>query len=372
MKNQSLRRDFASTDFKTVKALIAWNSIVEPGDRVASQLINEHGPIDALQIFDNPKSFGEEYQSALERWSSRYSPTLSDQKIEQAQKNDLRLIVPTDELWPDNFKDLGLHAPLVLWYRGSPEHFSKLGKSVGVVGSRNATHYGQRVTSDVVRVLIDEGAAVVSGGALGIDAVAHRAALGFGGLTVCFMAGSLDNPYPSANFELFEQIAHKGLVLSEMSPGSKPTRWRFLQRNRLIAALGQALVVTEAGWRSGSINSVNHALELGRDVFAIPGQITSPASAGCNRLIRDGQAQLLLDADELPSELGWRGQKEFDLNLLGTLELRTMDALTFRETALESLQAQSGLALHELKIALGSLKMMGLAKLGPEGWKSTK
>ncbi|MEY4391172.1 MAG: DNA-protecting protein DprA [Actinomycetota bacterium] len=370
MKNRSIRRDFEHTNFEEVRALIAWNAIAEPGDRMAGQIIREHGSVEALQIFRNPAGFGSEYVSALERWSSRYSQNLADTRIDLAKKHDLKLLVPTDEIWPKGLSDLGEHSPLLIWYRGSVEKLEELDKSISIVGSRNATHYGQRVTADLVKTLTEERAAIVSGGALGIDAVAHRATLAMRGTTVAIMAGSLDNPYPAANLELFEQIAYTGLVLSEMSPGSKPTRWRFLQRNRLIAALSEALVVTEAGWRSGSINSVNHATELGRPVFAVPGPITSPASAGCNRLIRDGQASLLVDVEDLPSELGWRGTAVNISESLGALELRVMDVLSRREATVNSLQTQSGLALHELKFALGSLSILGLATQGKTGWKS--
>ena len=370
MKSRSIRRDFEHTNFEEVRARIVWNAISEPGDRMAGQIIREYGSAEALKIFRDPAGFSSEYVSALERWSSRYSQNLADTRIDLAKKHDLKLLVPTDEIWPKRLSDLGEHSPLLIWYRGAAEKFGELEKSISIVGSRNATHYGQRVTSDLVKTLTEERATIVSGGALGIDAVAHRATLALGGTTVAIMAGSLDNPYPAANLELFEKIAHTGLVLSEMSPGSKPTRWRFLQRNRLIAALSEALVVTEAGWRSGSINSVNHATDLGRPVFAIPGPISSPASAGCNRLIRDGQANLLLDVEDLPAELSWRDTEEKLQESLGSLELRVLDVLHGRETSINSLQTQSGLALHELKIALGSLSILGLATQGKTGWKS--
>jgi DNA processing protein len=186
------------------------------------------------------------------------------------------------------------------------------------------------------------------------------------------MAGSLDNLYPSGNWQLFDEISHTGLLLSEMAPGSKPTRWRFLQRNRLIAALSEAVVVTEAGWRSGSINTASHANALNRRVFAVPGPINSPSSAGCNRLIRDQLAELLLDAADLPLELGWREPSIPDQSSLGSLELRALDALTTREQPFETIAIASGLSRAELTLALGGLQIAQLALRGEgNGWLRT-
>ncbi len=373
MSNTSIRRDFEHTDFESTEALIVWNALVEPGDRVASDLLRSLGPKKALDSFLNRQDLGTDALDAYERWAPRYSPTLAAEKLKIAKKQDLKLLLPTDKQWPRQLDDLGPHAPLLLWYRGNPEHFHSLQRSVGLIGSRNATQYGQRVTSELAAKLVLERAVVVSGGALGIDSVAHRTALKLEGVTVAFMAGGLDSLYPAANFELFESIGHSGLLLSEMSPGARPTRWRFLQRNRLIAALSEATVVTEAGWRSGSINTVNHANELGRKVFAVPGPISSPASAGCNRLIRDGQADMVLDVDDLPTELGWRTSLKTTFDGMGTLELRALDALDGTFQTLQEILRASGLSMQELRTALGALKMIGMVENDQNhGWKRSE
>lgn len=373
MKNPSIRREFSNTNFDEAKALVIWNALVEPGDRIAGELIGALGAIAALEAFASKRDLGEAIQKAFDRWGPRYREGLFEEKLQIAQKYDLKLLLPSDPHWPSEFKDLGSHSPLLFWYRGNLEQLNNLDRKVGVVGSRNASHYGQRITTDVASMLVEENAAIISGGALGIDAVAHRTALKLKGLTIAFMAGSLDCLYPSANYELFDEIGHRGLLLSELAPGSRPTRWRFLQRNRLIAALSDATVVTEAGWRSGSINTVNHACELSRPVFAVPGPITSPASAGCNRLIRDGQANLLLDVSDLPSELGWRTSSLNESGSLGSLEVRALDALTSNFQTTDKILVESGLSIEELRIALGSLKLIGLAEGGDEGrWKRSE
>jgi DNA processing protein len=176
------------------------------------------------------------------------------------------------------------------------------------------------------------------------------------------MAGGLFNPYPAGNLELFDQIGQSGLLLSEMAPDAKPTRWRFLQRNRLIAALGKAVIVTEAGYRSGSINTVNHALDLDRSVFALPGPVNSPNSAGCNRLIAESKAQIITDFDDLEVLLGFRAEVVGGPQPLGQLELRLLDALTNRFQDEGKLAALAGFSSGELQMAIGGLELLGLVK----------
>ena len=377
MNLQHLRHSNDEVD--ELNELLVWNNLVEPGDRVATSLRKTLGNRGALEKFlgrdtrETSELTSSDLSSAFERWLPRYQPTIASDSIQLATRYDMKLLLPTDELWPKSLNDLGPFAPMLLWYRGNPENFSQLERAISIVGSRTCSNYGQRVTTDVVSSAVEHEATVVSGGALGIDSVAHKAALGQSGRTVAAMAGSLENLYPSGNWELFERIAHSGLLVSEMAPNSKPTRWRFLQRNRLIAALGSALVVTEAGWRSGSINTANHCAELGRRVFAIPGPITSPGSAGCNRLIRDNLAELLLDTNDLAGELGWEHKNLPAEVLVGVLERRALDFLTNREQIAEQISAAAGLSRGDTAMALGSLQLLSLAERGLKGgWKRTK
>ncbi len=373
MSSASIRSDFKETDYRQARALITWNALVEPGDRIAGELLGTYGPVKALEVFLTRASTDAQVTQAFERWAPRYSSALADEKIALAARYGMKLLLPTDAYWPKALVDLGFHAPTLLWYRGALENFQKINRALGVVGSRNATQYGQRVTSDLAVMAVQEGATVISGGALGIDSVAHRTTLQLRGLTTAIMAGALDSLYPAANGQLFDEIGQSGLLISEMTPNARPTRWRFLQRNRLIAALSQAIVVTEAGWRSGSINTVNHAGELGRPVFAVPGPISNPASAGCNRLIREGKATLLLEVSELPAELNWRSESDETNEVFGSLELRALDSLTSKEQDLQTLLIDSGLDIGELRIALGSLRLMGRAELGLKGgWKRSE
>jgi DNA processing protein len=214
----------------------------------------------------------------------------------------------------------------------------------------------------------------VSGAAYGIDGMAHRAALASGGVTVAVLAGGLDRFYPSGHEALLTRIVESGLVLSEVPPGTPPTKWRFLQRNRLIAALTCATVVLEAGWRSGSLNTAGHAAALGRPLGAVPGPVTSAASAGCHRLIREYDAVLVTNAAEM-AELA--GEVPQDDSAAGAgrsqEETRVLDALSARAPrTVEDIARRSGLSVAGTQAVLGALELDGAASLRELGWVSVR
>jgi DNA processing protein len=188
--------------------------------------------------------------------------------------------------------------PSRLYLRGGPAGL--LAKpSVAIVGARSCSPYGAQVAREVAQSLAAAGLVVVSGVARGVDAEAHRGALAAGGLTVAVLGCGIDRDYPRAHAELSRRIAENGLVVSEYPPGVEPSPWRFPARNRIIAGLAQATVVVEARERSGALITADFALELGREVFAAPGEITSALSAGTNDLLRQGATPLLSAEDVL-------------------------------------------------------------------------
>jgi DNA processing protein len=309
---------------------------------------------------------------ALARWLPRLSPTTLNQSYGWLKRSKSWLITPQSELWPENLNHLGWAAPAVLWGRGSPRALVATGRSLSVVGSRGATNYGSWVTGELITELRPFEITIVSGGAYGIDAAAHRAALAAEMQTIAVLAGGVDRLYPSGNHELFDAIMTHGAVVSELPPGSSPTKWRFLQRNRLIAALSDATLVVEAGKRSGSISTANHATELGRPVGAIPGPITATSSLGCNRLIQSGQAELVQDGDDLLSLLGIHSQLasiDFDASdNLGPLETRLLDALSTRATEPAQVAQKAGLTIVEANVAFTQLNLLQLAVSTESGW----
>ena len=300
-------------------ARAAWSTLVEPGDRVAGRLISLFGPQLALQFLIerlradeivaqcedldelelDTAQFTEDLAAGIARWQPRLSSGNALNAVTHASKLGAFLITPEQELWPVGLNDLGMHAPLVLWGRGKRSTLERFQNSLAVVGARASTGYGEHVTMETVSAIAESGVAIVSGAAYGIDGMAHRSALAVGGTTMAFLAGGVDRFYPSGHDALLGRIIETGLVLAEAPCGYAPTKWRFLLRNRLIAASTQATVVMEAGWRSGSLNTANHAATLGRPLGVVPGPVTSASSAGCHRLLREYDAVCVTTASEM-------------------------------------------------------------------------
>lgn len=219
-----------------------------------------------------------------------------------------RFITPSDDEWPGSLQDLEGVAvggqtgpPLGLWVRG--DALTSMPGGVAVVGARACTSYGEQAAVTLAADLAVGGRIVISGLAFGIDAAAHRGTLGVRGRTIAVVASGLDDPYPTANARLAEAASASGAVVSELPPAYRPTRYAFLARNRLIAALAEGVVVVEASNRSGAKNTASWAMALGRHVMAVPGPITSSLSATPNRFIRDGEAVLVSSAQEVEALL---------------------------------------------------------------------
>lgn len=403
----------------------AWTCIAEPGDRVSGMLIETLGAESALTTLlarpdaekllrlvegaggvleaDSRVNRLDELAAALERWRPRLASSIVLRALEQSRRVGVGLVIPTDPEWPSGLADLGQHAPAALWFRGSRPHWAGLARGIAVVGARAATGYGEHVAAELSAGLVDRGYWVVSGAAYGIDGAAHRAALGSASsdqpaATAAILAGGLDRYYPSGHDELITRIADRGLVAAEVPCGTAPTKWRFLARNRLIAAMTRATVVVEAGRRSGSINTAHHALDLGRPIAAVPGPVTSATSAGCHRILRDWPATLVTSAEEVAElvpldTLGLVAEPRNvvtapassdpahdarDVRGVGSApgrfdpesaRLRLTDALSTRNPrSPERLAALSGLALERVRAELGLLELEGGVRRHQSGW----
>lgn len=217
--------------------------------------------------------------------------------------SDARFVIPGDSEWPQQLNDLAA-PPLGLYVRGDADLRMLALSSIAIVGSRAATSYGLRVAADFAADLAERGWPIVSGAAFGIDAAAHRGALAVGGLTAAVLANGVDEAYPRAHTDLIRRITENGVVISEVPPGSHPTRARFLTRNRLIAALTRGTLVVEAAQRSGSLRTAAQAEELMRVVMATPGPIDSAASAGVHQWIAQRRAELVTSAAEVIELVG--------------------------------------------------------------------
>jgi DNA processing protein len=234
-----------------------------------------------------------------ERLTARVTPGLLDQ-MAQAERHGFGTLIPADKEWPAGLNNLGERAPYLLWTRGAASFLTTpLSDRATITGARAATPYGEHVAGELAMGLADEERVVVSGGAYGIEGAAHKSVLAASGQTIAVLTGGLDRPYPAGHSELLSRIGDVGLLVSELPPGAAPTRYRFLARNRLLAALSGLTVIPEASPRSGSMTTVIAARELGRGVGAVPGPVTSVASAGPNELIKQGFAVLVTQPSDV-------------------------------------------------------------------------
>lgn len=403
----------------------AWANVAEPGDVWAGALREQLGSAEALKwasdqfvpLPENVEAPGGQrgkgaapgWRAAYKRWQPRFYDLDVERDMEQLQKLGGRLVIPGDDEWPDQFADLEFRVPPALWVLGRGRLTSNVEPSVSIVGARSATSYGVRVSSEIAFDLAEAGITVVSGGAYGIDAAAHRGALdastekrrrlaktGEGMVqthpsTVAVVCGGLANLYPQGNENLFRRIAEEnGVIVAEVPPRFRPARWRFLERNRLIAAWADVTVVPEAGLRSGALATANRALELGRDVGAVPGPITSFASAGPHSLIQHGAAlvesardviELMVGVQSQPGERGTPDQPrsnnpyapsvevEAKLDGLGPVARRVYEALPATSSATTgSVVRAAGLSNEDVGGALLSLRLADLASRDGEKW----
>lgn len=381
------------------ESLIAWSCIAEPGDLAAGALVGALGASSALQWVAEGRerlahvaaqlaeAAGPDVARAAarahERWVARLDR--ADEPHESRTRSVDGFIVTRGEPeWPRAMSDLGVAEPFALYVRGDRDVLTEWDRSVAIVGSRSATSYGAYVAADIAHGVASTGRAVISGGAYGIDAAAHRAALADDAVTIAVMAGGVDRLYPAGNDELLRGMIAKGAVVSEVPPGFAPHRSRFLSRNRLIAC-AKATVVVEAASRSGALSTARHAADLLRPVGAVPGPVTSASSSGCHALVREGAAVLVTSADEvlelaaaftdpvvspdtlLAADSGGRSRPEF-----GSLgERRMFDVLTRRARSVESAAAAAGLSLAEARTALGALEGACMVERHRTGWRRT-
>jgi DNA processing protein len=253
-------------------------------------------------------------------------------------------------------------APSHLYYKGSLPTDHR--PSVAIVGTRRPTHYGKEVTYDLAYKLARQGVIIISGLALGIDAIAHRAALDAGGTTIAILAGGLDVISPKTNTNLAREILVKGgALISEYASGTPAQPFQFLARNRIVSGLADAVIVTEAAARSGTLSTVMHALEQGKEVFAVPGPISSLLSVGPNRLLRQG-AHVVTDAEDVLDVIAPNLKSGEQQSILGTspLEQSIIELISRGIRNNDELRAQSKQETSAFLTALTSLEIKGIIR----------
>lgn len=284
-----------------------------------------------------------------------------------AEARGIEAVCRHSESYPAALRDLERQPPVL--YTTRLDQVANGGEpAAAVIGSRRPSEYGRTIAYRLGRGLGAAGLPVVSGLALGIDAVAHRGCLDGGGATVAVLASGVDVAYPRTNRALYERIRGSGAVVSEMPPGARPFRWLFPARNRIMAALGKVTVVVEAAERSGTLITAEYANALGRDVAAVPGQVTSPVARGTNDLLRDGAAVVTDPQDvlDLLYGVGARKVPRPPAPVLDPRESRVLE-LVAQGAAIDELARETGLAAGLLRSTLARLEVRGLVRRAPSG-----
>lgn len=277
--------------------------LFEPGNQLLLAMIQEIGLVESAERIYK-RSVPGKYNKLLVLSADNFDNDQWSLIVEQFKNLGGGLITLESASWPawqlncltNNFIDTNYpqFTPFLLWYKGDIELITKLQYSVSIVGTRSATKYGQQVVEDCCELISQENMLTISGGAKGIDSLVHKSSLLYGGKTISILANGLLDPYPRTNHVLFQTlIKENNLLLSEYFPNTPVSKHRFLVRNRLVAALGDSILIVEAGQRSGTANTAAWANRLGKLVLAIPGPIYAKESIGCNNLIAKDRAYLV-------------------------------------------------------------------------------
>lgn len=292
-------------------ARIALALVAEPDNPTTGQLVERVGAVETVRLLAGDGAVPGMGKEAAALWRKHFQPeqrpnALRD-VLRMTETLGLATLIPGDRHFPASLHDLGERLPFVLWAKGAVSLLAgELTDRFSITGSRAATSYGVHVAGEIASDLASQEKVLLSGGAYGIDPAVHQAALAVGGHTVAVMADGLDRPYPAGHRELLERIGDLGLLVSEQPPGAVPTRGRFIARARLAAAISGSTTIVEAAGRSGALLVAQRAQELGRAVGAVPGPVTSAASTGTHRLLREGLASLVTDGSDMLALLDQR------------------------------------------------------------------
>lgn len=332
-----------------------------------------------MQLYKNYGSFAEAWRSLAfspevgipEKYCEQFlqmKKTIVPQELEeQYYRSGISILTRLDKNYPDSLLQIS-DIPCILYYCGDLSLLKK--DSLAIVGSRLATIYGLKQARLMAGELSQNGLVIVSGMARGIDAAAHQGALERGGSTIAVLGSGLDLPYPRENRKLFQQISEKGLVISEYPLGIQPAGYNFPIRNRIISALSLGVFVVEAKARSGSLITCDLALEQGKEVFALPGPVTSPNSIGPLRLIQSG-AKLVIYAQDILEELGYdyktsvyNKQKEVLKDIEGRAKV-ILDSISWEPVNIESILEKNLPHREEVLRILLELELQGLIRQLP-------
>ncbi len=354
-------------DSDQLKYMVGLSLAMNVGAVTFRKLIEEFGSVESIfQASPKDLSFIKRLPKTLcDELKSGILIEKAQKEIGEAEKNKIDIISILDARYPDALKSI-YDAPMVLYVRGSfPDEKMPI---VAVVGSRNASYYGIRMAKKIAADLSKSGVIVVSGMAIGVDSAAHEGALSEDGITLAVLGGGLARIYPSENKKIADQIIKRGALISEYPLNMPPQPQFFPMRNRIISGLSQAVLVVEAGEKSGALITVDTALEQGREVFAVPGNADSKHSSGTNALIKQG-AKLITCAEDILEELELKNPTNTCKNdssdvkvSMNEEENRLFSLLNNEPLNIDTLIEQSGTAPGKTISNLSGLQLKGIVK----------
>ncbi len=285
-----------------------------------------------------------------------------DAVLEKMDEEGIRILTWNDPSYPERLRHIS-QSHYVLYLKGSLREEDIWG--VGVVGTRRYTSYGRQVTEAISRILAESGVTIISGLARGIDGIAHRQALEAGGRTLAVLGSGLDQIYPPEHRDLADRISQQGALISDYPPGTPPDGCNFPPRNRIISGLSRVILVMEAGSKSGALITANYAAEQGKDVFAVPGKITSPTSKGSNLLIKQG-AHPLLEAQDVLDLLNMELVEKQQV-IRRSLPINPREALLYNAVGdeplhVDELSARTKLPIEEVTATLALMELKGMVR----------
>lgn len=300
----------------------------------------------------------EEYHKMLEKYDRR----MLDSSIENMQKAGIKILTIFSSEYPSVLKDLP-DRPLILYAKGDLSLLKE--KCLAVVGTRTPTNYGKIITEKFVDKLARSGLVIVSGLCYGIDAIAHRKTLDVDGKTIAIVGSGFNNIYPATNTALANEIAEKGLLLSEYPPSFVAKRYTFPRRNRIVAGISSGVLIPEAGMKSGTIHTKEFALEYGKDIFAIPGSINSDKSELPNHLLKTAQAECVTDANDIIEFYGLNKVAKQKVIGVSFDEQSILKLLENGEKDFDFLAENSKIPVNILNSCLTTLEIRGLIRRLP-------
>jgi DNA processing protein len=365
--------------------------LAEPGSRDLGEFTRRHGPVEALARLRRGDAPPKLMAIVAPRLARDDPHQRAESALVQAEQLGARVVIPEDDEYPTALEDLvhisqdcrdpsrrDTYPPQCLWVRGGWDLAAACRRSVAVVGARACTAYGNHVAQELGYGLAERGWSVVSGGAFGIDSAAHRGALAASGCTIAVLACGIEQAYPLSNAALFDRIGEAGLLISEWPPDSNPYQYRFLIRNRVIAAMAQGTLVVEAQLRSGARHTLNRAEDLSRVRMAVPGPVTSAASAGCHEEIRK-EAVLVTNVNQVIEAVARIGEglapevrsAATARDALTRMQSRVLDGVRRRRVlTAEEIAAAVGVAERDARRALPLLEAAGFVVAVGAGYRS--